>query len=457
MRRAQQLLPVIAIAVLLVAAPFVFGYVVGHRDGAGPELAPIESWLARARLVGASAEPVSVPAPSEEEEELFRPFWEAWSYVNREYHDESALDSQRLSRGAIRGMVGALQDPYSLYLDPFHRELTEAELRGVFEGIGVQVEMAQEQLRIVSPLEGSPGARAGLRPGDVITHVDGREVKGMSLPEAIRLIRGPRGSTVALTIRREGRSPFDVALTREEIRVSPVRGEVRSDGIAYVRISTFSMRVGSELRQLLDRLSERRPRGWVLDLRGNPGGYLEGAVAVTSQFVQDSVVLYEERRGGERVETRTRGTARATSGPMAVVVDKGTASAAEIVAAALRDHGRATLIGDQTFGKGSVQALHRLSDGSALRLTVARWLTPKGEPIEGVGLAPAIAGVAGAGVDAPLEQAIDHVRQQPTASLEFRVQSSEFRAAAALTQTSELGIRNFVGIADGEERTAGWV
>jgi carboxyl-terminal processing protease len=271
--------------------------------------------------------------------------------------------------------------------------------------------MIDDRLRVVSPLDGSPGARAGLLPGDNITHVDGRDVAGMGLVGAIRLIRGPRGSSVTLTIRRENRPPFDVTVQRDEIHVQAVRGDVRADGVAHVRIASFSLRVGNELRQTLERLAESKPRGWVLDMRGNPGGYLDGAIAVASQFIDDRVVMYEQRRGGERSELRTRGRARAAAGPMVILVDKGTASAAEIVAAALRDNGRATIVGEQTFGKGSVQAVHRLSDGSALRLTVARWLTPNGEPIQGTGLTPDIALAPGLAADAALEEAVNLVRQ----------------------------------------------
>jgi C-terminal peptidase prc len=232
-------------------------------------------------------------------------------------------------------MLGALDDPYSTYLDPAHREITEADLRGAFDGIGVQVEMVDEQLRVVQPLEGSSGQRAGLQTGDVITHVDGRDIKGLGLTEAIRLIRGPRGTSVVLTMLRGDGPPFDLSVAREEVRVSAVRGEVRPDGIAYIRITNFTQRVGPELRQTLDRLSDRPRRGIVLDLRGNPGGFLDGAVAVASQFIEDRVVLYEQRRGEDREEIRTRGSARAATGPMVVLVDKGTASASEIVAAAL--------------------------------------------------------------------------------------------------------------------------
>jgi carboxyl-terminal processing protease len=402
---------VVAATVMILVGPFILGYIVGQRDG-GIVQTPLRSWLSRVGIPHGDADGPPVVSPSPELDALFKPFWETWGYVSREYYDEDFVDATRMSRGAIKGMLSALDDPYSLYLDPSHREISEADLRGAFDGIGVQVEMIDELLQVISPLEGSPGERAGLRPADVITHVDGQEVKGLNLPQAIRLIRGPRGTTVNLTIQRARQPSFDVGVTRDEIRVSAVRGEVRADGLGYVRITSFSMHVGSDLRQTLDRMASRNPRGWVLDLRGNPGGYLDGAVAVASQFIDDGVVLYEQRREGERQEIRTRGRARVTAGPIAVLVDGGTASAAEIVAAAIRDNGRGTIVGEKTFGKGSVQVVHNLTDGSAIRLTVARWLTPSGDPIQGVGLMPGFVIAASEGTDTALESAVDYVRQR---------------------------------------------
>jgi carboxyl-terminal processing protease len=397
-------------------AVFSSGYIVGRSEAFGTPVTPIRDWLVLTRVLGPAPERFESATPSPELEATFKPFWEAWGYVNREYYDEAALDSTKLSRGALRGMLGTLEDPYSLYLDPVHREMTEADLRGAFDGIGVQVEMVDESLKVISPLEGSSGQRAGILPNDIITHVDGRSLRGVSLTDSIGLIRGPRGTTVVLTIKRGDQPTFEVSVAREEVRVTAVRGEVRSDGIAYIRITNFTQRVGAELRQTLDRLADQPKRGWVLDLRGNPGGYLDGAIAVTSQFVDDRVVLYEQKRGDEREEIRTRGQGRATTGPMAVLIDKGTASASEIVAAALRDNGRATLVGEQSFGKGSVQLVHRLSDGSALRLTIARWLTPRGDPIQGIGLEPTVVVATAAGRDAVLQEAVDLVHGQANAA-----------------------------------------
>jgi carboxyl-terminal processing protease len=402
------------LVVFVLLLPFVSGYVVGQSDAASPPKILLDSWLSRAGL-GSPRERDVAPAPPQEAEAAFKPLWEAVGIVNQEFFDEQVITQEKLSRGAIRGMLSTLDDPYTLYMDPVHREVSDADLRGAFDGIGVQIEIVDQRLKVIAPLEGSPGEKAGVRTGDVISHVDGRDLRGVALTEAIQLIRGPRGTTVTLTVEREGRTPFDVPIQRDEIRTPAVRAEVR-DGIGYVRISTFSQRVGAEVRQAVERIGDQAPRGWVLDLRGNPGGYLDGAVSVASQFMNDGVVLYEQGRNGERSETRSRGTPRATTGSMIVLVDRGSASASEIVAAALRDNGRATLMGETTFGKGSVQKVHRLSDGGAIRLTIAAWLTPRGDRIHGIGLVPDVPVVAVAGSDVVLEQALNAIRSQPASA-----------------------------------------
>ncbi len=440
--------------VAMLVGPFMLGYVIGQRDGVGYIQTPLRGWLGRIGIAQPSAEAPPVVAPSPELDALFKPFWETWGYVNREFYDEDAVDATKLSRGAIKGMLTALEDPYTLYLDPSHRELTEADLRGAFDGIGVQVEMIDDQLQVVSPLEGSPGERAGIKPADVITRVDGQEVKGMSLPQAIRLIRGQRGTQVSLTIQRGRQAPFDVTVTREEIRVSAVRGEVRPDGVGYIRITSFSMHVGADLRQTMDKLMERSPRAWVLDLRGNPGGYLDGAVAVSSQFIEDGVVLLEERREGGRQEIRTRGRARVPTAPVAVLVDRGTASAAEIVAGAIRDNNRGTIVGERTFGKGSVQVVHNLTDGSALRLTIARWLTPNGEPIQGVGLTPALAVASADGTDTQLESAVDFLRQRSAEAAMATPAALVGPGAAASPRTSSVDVAAQERAGAGDEHRA---
>lgn len=408
LKRSSIVAGVLAAIFALVTVSFASGYVASRAEVLSGPRAKIASLFQHVGLFDAALAAAISPTP--ELEELFRPFWEAWDLISREFYDETAVEQQKLFRGALRGMVGAVGDPYTLYMDPQHRQLSDAELRGSFDGIGVQVDLTDQQLRVIAPISGSPAERAGVRSGDVITHVDGQALLGSQLADTIRLIRGPRGSTVTLTIQREGVPAFDLSMAREQIRIEAVTGDMRSDGVGYVKITSFTTGVSGQLRRTLDRLQGQQPVGWVLDLRGNPGGTLDGAVSVASQFMSDGVVLYEQRREGELQEIRRRGDTDVPSGPMAVLVDKGSASAAEIVAAALRDNGRATIVGETTFGKGLVQIIHRLSDGSALRLTIARWLTPGREMIQGTGLTPVIS--ASGSSDQVLAQALAFVRSQ---------------------------------------------
>jgi carboxyl-terminal processing protease len=312
-------------------------------------------------------------------------------------------------------LVEAVGDPYTTYVSPRHRELSDAELHGSFDGIGIQVDLREGKLRVVAPLDGSPGQRAGIWPGDVITHVDGQDVSHLSLADAVALIRGPRGTTVTLTVAREGEpAPLTFVIVRSEIKLESVRSRMLDDQqIGYVRVTTFAEPTGPQLREHLRTLLNAQPRAMVLDLRSNPGGYLSSAVEVTSQFLRDGVVLYQQGAAeAERQETRTNGSAQAADLPLAVLVDHGSASAAEVVAAALRDNRRAILVGEKTYGKGTVQELHNLSDNSQLRITVAQWLTPGGQPIQGEGLVPDIPVEAAEGRDATLDAAVQYLTTQ---------------------------------------------
>jgi carboxyl-terminal processing protease len=286
-------------------------------------------------------------------------------------------------------MLATLDDPATLFMDPVHGAMADADLRGTFDGIGVQVDERDGKLVIIAPLEGSPGERAGLKPGDVIIAADGTDLAGMDLTQAVALIRGPRGTSVTLSIVREGTTePLTFSIQRDEIRVESVRSRMLEDGVGYLRITTFGSETGSETQRALTSLLEQQPRGIVLDLRSNPGGYVTAAVEVVSQFVPDGVVLHQQSARGERETIRTNGGGIATEIPVVVLVDGGSASASEIVAAALRDNGRSTLVGEKTFGKGTVQTVHELGDRSSLRVTMAQWLTPNGQPLHGQGLVP---------------------------------------------------------------------
>jgi carboxyl-terminal processing protease len=417
MRRLTTAVFVLFVLAFVLGTGYTLGLAAGRGEGAGSGTIGLASLLQRVAPPVAAATSPRAGAPasvSPEFQEQFQTFWEAWSLVDREYYDRGALDSKKLTRGAIKGMLEVLGDPHTVYLDPDMSELSDAELRGGFEGIGVHVDLVDGRLRIVAPIEGSPSDRAGLRSGDYIVQADGKEIAGLSLLQAVNLIRGPRGTAVRLLVQRDGWAeprPFDV--TRSDIKLESVRTRLLDGNVAYVRISTFASTTARDLRAPLDRLLEARPRGLVLDLRANPGGYLQAALDVASEFVPDGVLLTEEYADGRREVFRAKAGGRATQVPMAVLVDHGSASAAEIVAGAIRDHNRGVLVGEQTFGKGTVQHVHALADHSTVRITIARWLTPNEQPLNGVGLTPDIAVGPGKGsADPALDRAVQYLRDQ---------------------------------------------
>jgi carboxyl-terminal processing protease len=362
---------------------------------------------------------VAPPAPSQisvNDQRAFNVVWETLGTLERDYYRPERLDAQQMASAAAKAMVDAVGDPYTTLSDPQHPDAATAQLRGTFEGVGIELDRRDGQYTVVAPLVGSPAERAGVHASDAIVSVDGEAVSGLSLDELARRIRGPRGSQVLLGVSRDGQL-LELALVRDTVTIESVRGRLlRADvPLAYVRITTFAEPTGQQLREQLGSLIAQDARGVVLDLRGNPGGYLTSAVDVTSAFLNDGVVLYQARDSSTsetRRVFRTTGTAQVPDLPLAVLVDHGSASAAEIVAAALRDHQRAVLIGQQTFGKGTVQELHTLSDASQLRLTVAQWLTPSGHAIQGEGLQPDVAVAAVEGQDAPLDAAVQLLRER---------------------------------------------
>jgi len=309
-------------------------------------------------------------------------------------------------------MVAAVGDPYTTLTSAQQSELTAAQLRGSFEGVGLELDRGDGQLRVISPLAGSPSERAQIRSGDVIVAVDGVDIAQLSLDDVSGRIRGPRGTSVSLGLVRDG-NPLTVVVVRDTIKVESVRSRLLPGDtpLAYVRINIFSELTSQQLREQLAPLLTQGSKAVVLDLRGNPGGYLTAAVDVTSDFLKDGVVLYQDRGGTDaaRQAYHTSGSPQAADLPVAVLVDRGSASAAEIVAAALRDNQRAVLIGEKTFGKGTVQEVHKLSDDSQLRVTVAQWLTPTGHAIQGEGLLPDVEVPAAEGRDAPLDAAVQYL------------------------------------------------
>ncbi len=372
------------VAVLAFLMAFVSGYLFGRADpGNGPFafLGALEPTTVRATETGVL---------NADEQQRFQVFWEAWQVVEKEFYDQKQIDHQKLMYGAMKGMVDAVGDPYTFYQTPSQRELNDTDLRGSFDGVGIQVDVKDGRLTVVSPIEGSPAEAAGLQPGDVVLEVDGKSITGKTLNDTVGLIRGPRGTQVTLTIGRQNiADPFPVTLTRAEIKLNSVRSRMLDSGIGYVRISTFAANTGPEMIKAVNDLMAQQPRGIVIDLRNNPGGYLQSAGESASQFVDTgSVVLYQQSGNGDRRTYRTESAGAATQAKLVVLINKGSASASEILAGALRDDGRAILIGEKSFGKGTVQNVHQLSDSSGLRVTTAQWLTPSEQPIQGVGLVP---------------------------------------------------------------------
>ena len=333
--------------------------------------------------------PQIVLHPAAEEPQEFDLFWEVWDHVEKDFYGELP-DNQEFTYGAIRGMLRAVQDPYTYFIEPSDHRMEEAHLEGRYGGIGAEYVMAAGYLEVVAVLEDSPAQMAGLRTGDVITAVDGTEVLGLSQSEAILLIRGREvGTEVALSVIRHGESePLIIRAVREQVEVPTVVWELREHDIGYLHISFFGARTSGEVNRALEGLKAGGATQLVLDLRDNPGGIVTSAVEVSSQFIDTGVVFYErDKEGHDKVFNARRGGA-ALNMPLAVLVNGGTASAAEIVGGALQDHERGHLIGEPTFGKGSLQSIHELSDNSSIHVTIAHWLTPDRHEIESAGLTP---------------------------------------------------------------------
>jgi carboxyl-terminal processing protease len=330
-----------------------------------------------------------VPTPSEELETYFVPFWSAWGIVHDEYVDQP-VDDLELMRGAIRGMLDALGDPHTSYMDPDEYMQANIPLEGSYEGIGAWVDPDAEYLTIVSPMPNSPAERAGLKPGDEVVAIDGDNMTGVDGNIVIRRVLGPAGTPVKLTIRREGEPDLlEFEIIREEIDIPSVESEITEEGIAYVHLFTFADKSSSDLRSTLETLLAQNPKGLIFDLRSNGGGFLPTAIEVVSEFISEGVVMIEQFGDEtEQVYEAIPGGV-ATEIPLIVLINGGTASASEIVAGAIQDYDRGLLVGEITFGKGSVQSWIPLSDdGDAVRVTIARWYTPLGRQIHELGLTP---------------------------------------------------------------------
>jgi carboxyl-terminal processing protease len=338
-----------------------------------------------------SPTPFPIPTPRSDTEETFQLFWEAWDLVQRHYYDDLP-SMQEITYAAIRGMLDTLEDKYTAFIEPDVAAILEEDATGQFEGIGAFVDLDEDGgVRIVDTFEASPAEDAGLQAEDRVIAVDGESVVDVPLYEAIGKIRGPAGSEVVLTVEREGRpDPFSVTVIRARLEIPIVESEMRDDGVGYIQLTEFSATASDSLQEGLEALLEQDPEGIVLDLRQNPGGWLDQAINVADLFLGDKLVAVERFSDGSEREFDASAGDIAEEIPLVVLVNNGSASASEIVAGALQDHGRAVLVGTPTFGKGSVQRPFTLSDGSELRVTIALWFTPNDQRIQGQGLTPDI-------------------------------------------------------------------
>jgi carboxyl-terminal processing protease len=314
-------------------------------------------------------------------------FWDVASKLQEKYF--GTINAQDMLYGSIKGLVAAIGDPYTIFADPKENQEFFDTLNGSYEGIGVELDVVDGALVVVAPLKGSPAEAAGLKSLDQVVAIDGESVLGMTFAQVLSKVKGPSGTQVTLTVERLGvKEPIVLKITRQTIKRESVSVEIDSKKIAVIRISRFANDTDAGFNTAVNKVIADGAKGIVLDLRNNPGGFLDAGVAVANEFLKTGVIVEERMKSGEKTNFSTDGSGRLTDIPMVVLVNQGSASAAEIVAGALQDHGRATVVGETTYGKGSVQEVEDFPDGSALRVTVAKWYTPNGRSISDEGIKP---------------------------------------------------------------------
>lgn len=347
----------------------------------------------------------------------FSLFWDVWQRLSRSYIEKAQLDSQKMVWGAISGMVSSLGDPYTVFLPPKENTEFKEDLGGAFEGIGAQLGIKDNTIMVIAPLKGNPAEKAGIRAGDYIVKVNGEPTTGWTVPQAVTKIRGRKGTKVTLSVlHAKATKPEDITLTRDTILVPSVEAWIKTPPevteiqgtkeatssaaeagkVAYLRLTRFGDRTNDEWEKAVaDILAAQRTngslKGMIFDLRNNPGGYLDGAVFIASEFLKRGLIVVSQvNSDGSKYDYRVTRDGRLLDIPVVVLINKGSASAAEIVSGALRDHKRATLIGETSFGKGSVQTPEELPGGAGLHITTGKWLIPNGESISKVGIKPTI-------------------------------------------------------------------
>jgi carboxyl-terminal processing protease len=355
--------------IIVIAIAFAGGFVFGQRI---PAISPEE------------------PSGNATPKENLASISEAWDIIYNEYVEPSRLNSANMSRASITGMIDTLEDPYTSYLGQEEYAMSTSMIEGSYTGIGAYVGIKDSKLTIIAPITGSPAEKAGIKAGDIIEQVDGESVDGLSLAEAILKIRGPENTEVTLLILHEGDTqPVEITITRATFDVPSVESEMKGQ-IAYIRIIEFTGHSADDLDKAYKEMVEQKATGVILDLRGNPGGLLDQVIKIASYFIKEGIVVQVRNRQGEISTHSVDKSTPTTDLPVVVLVDDSSASGSEVLAGAVQDHKRAVIAGTTTYGKGSVNELLQLSDGSGIYITTARWLTPNGRLIEGQGIEPDI-------------------------------------------------------------------
>lgn len=396
----------IIVSVIVVAASVFFGYWLGTHQ-------------VKVSLQNRLQIKVDRKLPIDRQNIDFSLFWEVWDRLEQDYLDKNALDQTEMVFGAIQGMVSALDDPYTVFLKPPENKEVKDDLNGAFEGVGIQLGYQDEQLTVIAPLKGTPAFKAGVKAGDLILKIDDKPTSEITLPEAVKMIRGPKGTEVVLTLLHKGeKETYEAKIKRDTIIVASVEVEfVDDEQIAHLRLLKFGDRTTEEWNEAVREITNHQPKikGVVLDLRNNPGGYLSGSVFIASEFLSSGIIVQQERADGKGKETYSVNRAgHLLDIPLVVLINGGSASASEIVAGALQDHNRSQVMGESSFGKGTIQEAEDLSGGAGLHITTARWLLPSGRSINKEGIEPDIEAKDDPEtleVDEQLQKAIENLNQ----------------------------------------------
>ncbi len=381
--RNSKVLAVVS-AVILVGLSFYGGFLLGHHGAQAKDTQQNSGQAATGQILNLPAEQPAYLAKDAD----FKLFSELIKIIHSHYYKKGVGDTQ-LFYGALSGMVASLKDPYSVFLAPDLSARFTQELSGSFEGIGAEVGVRKDRLTVIAPLAGTPAALAGLKSGDWIIAINKHDTTDLSVYEAVNLIRGQKGTKVELSVIREGvDQALNFSIVRDTIKIASVSWEKKDNGIAYIKISHFNEDTYQNFSQIIPAILETKPRGLVLDLRDNPGGFLNVAIDVAGEWIAGKPIVIEKYSDTQEDTYGSEVASRLAKLKTVILVNGGSASGSEIVAGALQDYQAATLVGEKTFGKGSVQDLTNLSDGSSVKLTIAKWLTPLRRAIDEIGIKP---------------------------------------------------------------------